>query len=655
MSAIAGIIHPSGEPVDGADLESVSAVLEPYGPESESFWIEGSAGMVFRLMSFTPEDRFERQPLVGAGGRYVLMVDGRIDNRPELAERLGIASSTAKELPDSLFILRAWEKWGEASLSHLVGSFNLALWEPRERRLHLAASPFQGRPLFYYHTPRRFAFASMPKGLLVLPGIPRKMNEDKLADFLVFNHWESHTTFYEGIFRLPLGHMLTVHNGKVSVRRYWQTDLQHTIRYPRDEDYVEAFLELFDHAVKDTLRSLHPVGIMMSGGLDSSSVAVTAAPQLRDMDRRLTAFTEVPRADFEGVVPRGRYADETPFVRAIARLHDNMDLRLVRTESDTILTDLSPIFYHLEAPVRNAPNWVWMDAIFREARSRGVRMLLTGGQGNLTISWDGSGLLPGWIQRGAWLRAWREVRAMVRRGTTRWALRAFLGRGLLPLLPRPFRMLVDFSRNRTPLLGSPWRVYSVIHPHFAAERKIVERARAVGHDVRFLYEADYRRLRYRTLTGLDQAADYGHAFLGLYGADVRSPTNDVRVAEFCLALPEEQFLRDGEEKWLIRRAMVDRLPQEVLYNPHRGLQAADASEKMFAARRRFLGEIHRLEQCEPARRALDLHRMRRMIENWTEDDSGSALKIQGESLLIQRGIMVGRFIEWFQAGGSVPG
>jgi len=309
MSAIAGIIHLNGEPLARADLEPMSAVLEPYGPESEHYWVEGSAAMVFRLMSFTPEGRFERQPLAGAGGRYVLAVDGRVDNRPELAETLGIPSAAAREFPDSLFILRAWEKWDEECLTRLVGAFNFALWEPKERRLNLVTSPFQGRPLFYHQTPRRFAFASMPKGLLALPEIPRKMNEDKLGDFLVFNHWEAHTTFYEGILRLPLGHRLTVQDGRVSVRRYWETDLQRTIRYPRDEDYVEAFIELFDRAVKDTLRSVHPVGILMSGGLDSSSVAVTAAPLLKETGRRLTAFTEVPRADFEGDMPQGALAN----------------------------------------------------------------------------------------------------------------------------------------------------------------------------------------------------------------------------------------------------------------------------------------------------------------------------------------------------------
>jgi len=647
VSAIFGVVNLDGRPVDGADLDRMSAALAHHGAGGVRPSIRGPVGMGLRTRCFTPEERLERQPLLGAGGSCLLVADARIDNRREL---LGMSPATAP-CGDAEFLLRAYERWGEECVDHVIGLYAFALWDARARRLVLARSPIAAPALFYHLAGGTLAFATMPSGLLALPFVPRALNEEKLADLLVQSSATPDETLYRGILRLPTGHRLTAGPDGVKRHCFWRPDLKREIRLARDEEYVEAFDELFERVVSDHLRSSTPVGAMMSGGLDSSAVAVTAAGLLAERGERLAAFTEVPREGFQGSVPRGRYADETPFVRAIAATCEPLDLTLVHTDGRTFLDGLDRLFLHLEQPFRNTSNRVWIEAILAEARSRGIDVLLDGMQGNLTLSWNGSGLLPELLREGRWGRAVREARSMARQGSARSALRALVGQGLRPLLPTPAWLAVERLRGRSSGGADPWRSYSAIHPAFAAANRVGPRAREKGHDFHFRAPRDSRELRYEALASQDFGV-YSSAFRSCFGVDLRSPTADVRIAEFCFALPEEQFLRGGESRSLVRRAMAGRLPPLVLENRLRGLQAADWFERSTGVRGRIAPLLSRLEQSDLARRALDLERMRLLVERWPAAGAPDDSVMLDYNCVLERGLMVGSFLLWFEAGGA---
>ncbi len=649
MSAIFGLVNLNGQPVVGANLERMSAALADHGCDGGGIWAQGAVGLGQRLMCFTPEDHLERQPLASADGQRVLVCDGRIDNRPELMCELGIPPAEARALPDSAFILNAYARWGEDCVHHLIGVLAFALWDANMQCLLAVRSPIAAPALVYYAAPQAFAFATMPRGLLTLPFVPRALNERKIAGFLT-GLGEPRSTFYRDIFYLPSGHLLTVGRDGVTARCYWHLDPGREIRFPHEHDYAEAFNDLLERVIGDHLRSVTPVGAMMSGGLDSSSVAVTAARLLQSQGKRLAAFTEVPRTGFDGPVPRGRYADETPLVQAIARGCDNLDLNLIHTDGRTFLQDLDRLFTHLEAPFRNTSNRVWMEAIMDQARQRGVRAMLDGVQGNLTASWYGSGLLPRLIREGRWLRAWREARSLVQRGAARSTWRMVVGQGLMPLLPGPLWLVGEWLRGgRKALFSQTWCAYSAIHPDFAAAQQVEACAREQGRSYRFRQGADARQERYEALAS-QELGILATAYRAMFGVDSRSPLADVRMAEFCLALPEEQYLHDGEPRALVRRAMAGRLPPEVLASRQRGLQAADWFERLSGARDEVVAELERLEQSDLACRVLDLARMRRLAERWPQDDSDPGRVMREYRLVLQGGLMVGRFLRWFETG-----
>ncbi|MCX5786313.1 MAG: asparagine synthase-related protein [Elusimicrobia bacterium] len=651
MSAIFGVINWNDQPVSANDLERMRAALAAHGADGGGIWNRGSAGLGQQLMCFTPEDRFERQPLAGADGQRVLVSDGRLDNRPELMRELGGAPLDTREAPDSDFILRAYNKWGEDCMRHLIGVFAFAVWDARAQTLFLARSPIVAPQLLYWAAPSRLAFATTVRALCALPFVPRALNEEKLADFLVDLGGKPRTTLYRDIYRLPTGHLLAAGRNGFKTRCFWQPDLQREIRFPRDTDYLAAFDELFTRVVRDNMRSSAPVGAMMSGGLDSSSLAVTAARLLRPQGKRLATFTEVPRAGFDGPVPAGRYADETPLVQAIARTYDNLDLNPVHTDGRTFLDDLDRLFFNLEGPFRNTANRVWIEAILQAARQRGIGVILDGMQGNLTVSWEGSGLLPELLRGGRWARALREAQASARQNANRSSLRILVGQGVMPLLPAPLRLAINWLRGKPEnRITQHWRDFSSIHPDFAAAYKVDARAREQRYDFRIRSMPASRQIRYDALVAQDLGA-FITAFRAMFGVDSRSPLADVRLAEFCLALPEDQFLRDGEPRSLIRRAMAGRLPPEVLSNRKRGLQAADWFEELSGVRAELPAELDRLEKCGLAHRALDLPRLRRLVEYWPKGGYDQVQVTREYSCILERGLMAGRFLRWFEEQG----
>lgn len=653
LSAIFGFIHFEDRPVHVEELERMNSALASHGRDGGGTWIQGRVGLGHRLMCFTPEDRFEKQPLVAEGEQIALVFDGRIDNRPELSESLGIAPGEARLLPDSVFVLRAYDKWADRLTDHLVGSYAVAIWDKSLGHLLAFCSPTEKRAFHYYLTTGVFAFATLPKGLFALPFIPRTIDRKVLAAYLSRTPIAEgpDATLYQGVHRLLSGEMLKVRmDGRVQ-RSVWQPDLNRKVRYTRDADYVEAFDELFTRAVKDRLRSLTPVGVMMSGGLDSTSVAAVAAPILRLRGERLTAFTEVPIPGFSGLDGHSRrYGDETPFAKAMAAMYDNIDLCLVQSRS-FFLDNVVSSFEACDEPFKNAYNRPWFEEIYACSKKRNVRVLLTGSQGNLTISWPGLGILPDLVREKKWCKLFREARIMAGQGHIHTPLLALLGMDRILLqLYRSMQWLIFQSR---PQATVPPGSISIIHPVFAREQGVGRQFGKALYNIteRWGVPIRYRKIRWNTLRGMGERESRMTAgYQSIFGVENRDPTNDLRLAEFCLSLPEDQFWKNGQSRQLIRRAMSDRLPPEILNNPKRGLQAADWRKHTKLATGRIQDELARLKKVELAREAIDLERLRDISEKICSVNGPNKKKFKGGRSLMENGLMTGRFLRWVETG-----
>jgi asparagine synthase (glutamine-hydrolysing) len=384
---------------------------------------------------------------------------------------------------------------------------------------------------------------------------------------------------------------------------------------------------------------------MVSGGLDSSSVAAVAAEQMREEGRTLHAFHAAPRSGFDGPVRGGRIGDESADVEAIARMHPNMDLRVRRPDGRTPFDDIETSFRMTGGPPRNPGNVAWFDGIYAAAGAEGIRVLLAGHKGNATISYTGMRALREAARRGRWHRVYREVKALAR-ATGRGRKKLLVDEVLSPLAPSVLARL--WQRPGGPHTPTLWDATgSAVNRKFARTMQVEDRVRAArldGFNARRAGELAYRVL---ILRGGADVLDTYSGFRPEFGVETRDPTGDLRVVEYCFAIPGFQYLRNGVTRWLIRRAMEGRLPDRVRERNTIGAQSADWTEWLPPMRKELEAELTLLERSETANRCLDLGRLRSLFDRWPEP-MGSGHEKEYYHLLL-RGLMMGRFIRWFEA------
>jgi asparagine synthase (glutamine-hydrolysing) len=643
MSAIAGILRFDDRPVSRRELERAAGALHAYGPDRSDVAVSGSVGFAHALMRMTPEDRDDRQPYRGPGGSMIT-ADLRLDNRGDMLDRLGVSPREAAGWPDSRVVLAAWDAFGDRVWPMLRGPFAVAIWDAKNRVLTLARDHIGLNVVMWHRSERFFAFATMPNGLFAFDEISRRLNEEKFADFLVLNHAEHATTIYKDVFRVPPANVMRIDaQGAVTQSRFWSPQEAPRVRYRTDQDYADGLRERLDAAVRRQMRSVHPIGCLLSGGLDSSSVAALAAGALAETGQRLAAFTGVPRPGFDGAVPDGHYADETDYVDAIARAVGTIDVTYVANDVTDDLGQLERVFIALAGPVRNPTNLGWVLAILRRARTENRRVLLGGLHGNYTISWTGWSQALDHLMRGRWLTAFRQWQLYYRLTPhSRWnAVRNLF---IEPIMPGWRGTWTD--RRRDPRYLAPWQQHSPIRPDFATAMDVNARARRNGHD--FRYRA-HRNERIQGLLQADYAGDWYAAEKAVTGVEVRDPTADIDVVSYCFGIPPEQFLAEGTDRSLIRRAMWDLLPESVLTNRLHGLQDAEWYERIQGRRGELAHEVEALAQSPLARRAIDLPRLERALSRWPNDGWHRAETFTEYNLMLMRGIAGGRFLRWFES------
>ena len=565
-----------------------------------------------------------------------LVADARIDNRTELAAKLDLSPAESAAMPDSAFILKAWQRWGQDCVQHLLGAFAFAIWDPRGEQFFLARDHAGDRPLYYSKTAGHFAFATTARALRACPGISSELNERQLARDLMGLPPESPRTRFRDIHALAPGHCLLVTRNSAVPRRYWQIFSLKPVRFARDQDYADAFLEIFDEAVRCRLRTTGGIAAELSAGLDSGAVAATAAHLLAPAGATLRAYTAVPCPTFSGVVPYGLIADEGPYAAEVAALYPNiMHTRVDATGSD-MLRELARIFPLLDIPHAAALNSVWSNLIYDRAANSGVKVMLAGSLGNYAVSYSGADILHNLFRSGRWIKTLREA----------WRLRSIglsSGRNAASLtifgvLPWSLRRRID------PLIRNSGLNWTALRPDRAIDLDAIDQMRRYQHirtsALPHFMECQFQRNQY---------GDYNAATSAGWGIDVRDPTADKRVFEFCASIPPEQFLVGGQGRSLFRRAMRNRLPQSTLDRKEKGTQAADWYESLTKIRTELRAELTLLEQSPGARHLLDLDLLRSALDTWPQ----TAEEAQDQSGLYQsaipRGMAVGYFIRRIEA------
>ena len=546
MSVIAGMYNFDGRPVDPGRLRRMTDAAADRAPDGGSTWVDGAVGLGHRMLHTTAESLNEQQPWADDKENLCLTFAGRVDNREELKDLLQNAGRVLRNNTDAELVLQSYARWQEDCPRWILGDFAFVVWDPRQRKLFCARDLVGVKPFYYHASDSSFVWASELRQLLALPEIPRQPNDGMVGEYLLSAVRNREETLFEGIMRLPPANCLSVQPGRIRTWTYWEPGAVASVRYRRDEEYAEHLHALLCDAVGCRLRSHRPVGVQLSGGVDSSLV-VAVAQALHTRGRAACPGVEA----FSLVFP-GWDCDESPFIDDVVAKTGVASHRLV-PRPQTLSWYESQVRRYFDVP--DYPNGTMSDSLEELARERNIRVMLTGLGGD---EWfQGSeyhcadllrtGRLPSLV---------RHLRSISDRPVFPIRRSPLVTDGILPLVPESAKAAYRSLRSGGGLPG--W-----INADFAERNSLTDRVRA---------QRDWKRFRSYASAGLYFAATQGfqtHAIemedrsAAGFHLDLRYPFHDRRIIEFGLGLPPEQWRRDGLRKVVLRNAMRDALPDTV--------------------------------------------------------------------------------------------
>ncbi len=579
--------------------------------------------------------------LIAAGpGGDAALFDGRIDNREDLGHVLGCGELS--RLSNAEIALICHEKWDDDFCNHIVGDYACAIWNATPRRLILTVDPGALRPLSYWQGPGEILFASEQRGLLADPRVPKALDDDQVATWLCLLPRDLQRTFYRGICRVPPGHLVIWQDDKIRLERWWRPERLRDLKLNSDRDYEEAVRETLREAVRCRLGHHDKTATQLSGGLDSSSMTAMAAQIYGQQGHRLFAFTAAPTKPITD--ERHRFGDEWQHAAALAAMYPNIDHIRVANDDRPLLEVMARWEAGLDGPVLNPFNAVWTNAIDREARARGINVMLIGQMGNATFSYDGGELLAAQLLGCRLLSAARTMRDLHRFGGRSFlGLLGDVGDVILPTVAR--RLLRRAVGIPEPDLFD----LSAINPDFVRTKGLKPYIGRLSFNMRNLGRGNSRIVRLAMFNRTEQRGQWACATRRLYGIDLRDPTSDRRLVELCLSIPDNQFLRSGVARSLARRVMAGLLPDGILNERRRGLQSADWRHVFDAAVSGFADELDRLGTSPLSRRCLDVARMRDLLERWPGLSRPDAT-CRHTYTAFSRGLATGRFIRRIEGG-----
>ncbi len=550
MCGIAGILLTDERAhVDEAGLRAMTATLAHRGPDDQGTWIAGPVGLGSRRLAVIDLSPRARQPMSNEDGTVWVVFNGEIYNYRSLRDSLERDGHRFRSRSDTETIVHLYERDGIECLKHLRGMFAIALWDRRRQALFLARDRLGKKPLFYQHDATALRFASEPKAILQDERVVAEPDPEAIHHYLVFGYVPAPWSAFRAMNKLPAGHYLVAERGDLKIEPYWALNYQPKRNVP-EATLVEELDATLQESVRLRLESDVPIGILLSGGLDSSAI-VAATRQLTS--GRIQTFS----IGFEET----EY-NELPYARRVAESFETDHEEMVmRPDAARLVQRLA---WHYNEPF--ADSSALPAFCLSEMARRSVTVALSGDGGDeLFLGYDryvAVALAERADQVPAWIRRWIAVGATALPDGSAKSLLTRVRRFAVALETQPIARYLQwvsvFQDFSTAELYTPDFAAAVSRGH--AERLLTERCaasdatqflEAIAHVDTTTYLPD------DLLVKMD-IASMAHSL------EVRSPLLDHRLVEFAASLPVSQKLRGLTQKYLLKRLMRDRLPKSIL-------------------------------------------------------------------------------------------
>jgi asparagine synthase (glutamine-hydrolysing) len=554
MCGFCGIFDRSGDPIDKVTLERMTTVLKHRGPDGDGHFWDREIALGHRRLSIIDVEG-GAQPIGNEDGSLQVVFNGEIYNFVELRKELEGDGHTFKTRSDTEVIVHAYEQWGTDCVNRFNGMFAFAIWDKHKRELFVARDHLGIKPLYYTLIGDRLAFASEIKALLQVPGCPREIDLDALADLFTFRYVPSPKTLFRGIFKLPPGYLMRATKNEIEIRRFWSW-VPRLITNWREEELIEEYQSLLEDAVRLQLRSDVPLGLFLSSGVDSG---VLLAIMSNYSARPVQTFT----IGFEEGAKTNEVEDAGETARRFGADHYSTMLSYKDYASyfERYMSDL-------EEPVADepAPAFYFLAKITRER----VKVALTG-----------QGADEPWAGYDRYLG--------VKLSTYYSRLPRLITDSFAPVIAKiPGRM--ERMKRGIESLGEPDILtrFAKIYSFFSADMKAqlfkgllkerfeaapygaMETLRRLQADVQHLDPLSqmlYIDTRANLPDDLLMVADKTSMANSL---EVRVPFLDHRLVEFVESLPPSLKLKGMTGKYLLKKALTKWLPPETIYRKKKG-------------------------------------------------------------------------------------
>lgn len=639
MSDFAGIVRTDDSLVPDAAAARLARSFD--GKAKPRIWRPNPSVILVERRGPAGYDNGWASPATQLDSDRFIMATARLDAPRAVKDALGL---DGPRLPDDrALVAAATLRWGPTSAAaRLYGDFAIAEWDERSRRLTLARDALGVRPIYYVVQPGLILFATTLPILLAMPETPRDLDDVTIAHTMTIAMQEQEQTIYRHIRRVPPGGFAIMEDGQCRTGRYFTLDRLTPVRFGREDDYVEAGRDLLDRAVACRLSGCEGNAASLSGGFDSAGVAATAARLLGN--DRLRAFTRGAGAAH----PYDAF-DEVGLAGLVPARYPNIDWTIVDDARES-QRDVEP---EIEAgalcvPRQGSFNGAWFESLQMAVEASGVGVLLDGGEGNSVLSWGGAPDFARRLRSFQWRGALGDLKGLARERSTTLS-RTALSVAANAVPSRAVRRLIYQAQTGSGTL--PWLSYSLVSPAFLDEIDYGRHSLNAGHDIPFKPPLDSRELRLRILQR-QRGHDFAAYVRKRWTVTRRDPYQDRAMVEFALAIPEDQYWKDGVSRRLARRVLADRVPAEILAQRGKGKQSP---EWYFVATRRreaMIEAVERLSRSRLASRVLDIPRMRRLLEQWPEDAERARAHEMLHGHGLHRAIAMGGFLRWYEGGNE---
>lgn len=575
------------------------------------------------LIYVTEEDQSEKLPFHDIEAGLYITADVILDNRDELIQELTLNNSETV-ITDGFIVLEAYKKWGYDTPKHLLGDFAFAIWDEKKQVLFITRDHTGTRSLYYTKDENSIRFSTTLNPLIgIVEDKQALLCEEWLISHLILpngvDDYDSCLTLYNNINQCPLAHSLVISQSETNTNKFWEPlkliDKKNT-EFSRSKE-LASFKSIFNEAVKCRTRSSGEIGVSLSSGLDSTSVAAVAATELMKNDKTLHSFTSIPFYQVEGYNEEYEIINEKDMVEIFVNHFKNIQPNYLDCPNQDIIMLADKLIEIIETPFKSIGNLTWINESYKKASTLGCRILLTGQFGNASIS-RGRFLthIKTLKKHCCYFEILSEVDAFAKIYNLR--KRVVLKKIIIMMIPDTLKKIRRISRIKKP---SSDHFLEDLNEDLLNEYRLIKkmnnkRVKNLSTKRTDFYEEGLELFNEGFLSSIG-ASD---SKFGLhYGLITRDPTKDVRVVEFCLRAPFQLFVSQGIERKLIRDSMENIVPDEIRLNYSKfGRQGVDWAMRIYHNRKDFFDNLESLNNNQTLVRYIKHQRIQEILKHRNE-------------------------------------